>query len=70
MSDGGRFVAKAQAEAERLGHEISWDDIGRHIAHGHCVRCGMSVTAASPDGVTSVLGEAAARPCPEASGAS
>lgn len=67
MSIGGSFVAKAQAEAELLGHEIVWDEVGDHLAHGHCAKCGMTVTAASPDGVTQVLGDAPTNPCPKAS---
>ena len=66
MSNGGPFVRKAQAEAERLGHSITWDEIGDHLAHGHCERCGMTLTAASPDGVTQVVGDASTTPCPKA----
>lgn len=59
------FVAKAQRDAEALGHDIAWDEVGDNVAHGHCRACGMTIAAASPDGLSTTTGEALERPCPE-----
>lgn len=63
MQNGVNFVSKAQQEAEALGHEIEWDEVGHKIAHGHCVKCGMTLSAASPDGLSKTVGDALEHRC-------
>lgn len=63
MQNGMNFVANAQQEAETLGHRIVWDEVGNKLAHGHCELCGMTISAASPDGLSKSVGDALERRC-------
>lgn len=63
MQNGLNFLAQAQREAEALGHEVVWDEIGEKLAHGHCERCGMTLSAASPDGMSKSVGDALEQAC-------
>ena len=68
MQNGMNFVTKAQQEAEALGHDVAWDEVGNKLAHGHCETCGMTLSAASPDGLSKTVGDALQLPCPGPSG--
>lgn len=58
------FVSRAERAAEDLGHDVVWDEVGEHLAHGHCAKCGMTLSAASPDGLSKTVGDALERECP------
>ena len=64
MRNGMNFVAKAQRDAEDLGHRVVWDEVGDKLAHGHCNVCGMTLAAASPDGLSKTVGDALDHSCP------
>ena len=64
MAPSTSLIQRAEADAVRLGHDITWNTIGDNVANGQCTKCGAHLTVAtSPSGMQETAGRAVKEPC-------